>query len=107
MSEALCSQCGMSFSDFNDTGRLGCAGCYTAFRQELIPVFKHVHGYAHHTGKIPVADPQQLEIKMALISLRRELKQAVAQEAFEQAASLRDRIYDIEHKKAPLPAVPR
>jgi protein-arginine kinase activator protein McsA len=44
---------------------------------------------------------------MALISLRRELKQAVAQEAFEQAASLRDRIYDIEHKKEPLPAVPR
>lgn len=107
MSEPFCAQCGMSLSDFNDTGRLGCANCYTAFQKELISVFMHVHGYDHHTGKVPVSDPQQLEVRMALLTLRRELKHAVNREEFEQAALLRDRIHDIEHKKEPQPMVQR
>jgi len=107
MNERGCKQCGMSLSVFNETGRLGCAECYTAFQKELIPVFKHVHGNDFHIGKVPIPDPAELEVHRALISLRRELEQAVNREEFEQAALLRDRIQDIEHKKEPDPMVQR
>lgn len=107
MSTSFCAQCGMSIEDFNDSGRLGCAECYNTFREALIPVFKHVHGFDRHTGKIPIADPRQLALRMELLDLRRALKEAVAGEAFEKAASLRDRINEIERDTEPRQMVQR
>ena len=49
----VCPQCGLTFQEFRRIGRLGCAGCYNAFRKQLFSVVKAVHSSTQHTGKIP------------------------------------------------------
>lgn len=52
--EKVCPVCGLTLAEFRKTGLLGCAGCYSAFREELIPTVKVVQGRLRHTGKDPV-----------------------------------------------------
>ena len=96
MKSTTCPQCGMSASEFGESGQLGCAACYRVFKETLVPLFKQIHGYEFHRGKIPVSDPSRQQICRTLIDLRRALKKAVGQEAYEQAAALRDRINQLE-----------
>ena len=32
-----CSRCGMTFNEFKNTGRLGCADCYKTFEKQILP----------------------------------------------------------------------
>jgi protein arginine kinase len=55
--EHKCPDCGSkySYSDFKDLDfRLGCAGCYTEFSEELIPLIRRIHGDIIHKGRSPV-----------------------------------------------------
>jgi protein arginine kinase activator len=96
MKSTTCPQCGMSAAEFGKSGQLGCAVCYRVFKDTLVPLFKQIHGYEFHRGKIPGSDPSRQQARRALIDLRRALKKAVGQEAYEQAAKLRDRINELE-----------
>ena len=96
MGNTSCPQCGMSAAEFGKSGRMGCAACYRVFRETLVPLFKQMHGNEFHRGKIPVSDPSRQKTRRELIDLRRALKKAVGQEAYEQAAELRDRINELE-----------
>ena len=40
----VCSGCGMHYSAFERTGRLGCAQCYHDFAEELKPLLQRIHG---------------------------------------------------------------
>jgi protein arginine kinase activator len=101
MTASICPQCGLSIGEFHKTGRLGCSECYTVFRDELMPVFRRIHGHDHHVGKVPALNPLHMETRKTLLVLRRQLKQAVEREEFEKAAELRDRINAIEHVAEP------
>ena len=96
MRTTSCPQCGMSAAEFGESGQLGCAACYRVFKETLVPLFKQIHGNEFHRGKIPVSDPSRQKARRELIDLRRALKKAVGQEAYEQAAKLRDRINELE-----------
>lgn len=78
-----CPSCGKSFADFQNSGLFGCAQCYEAFGPHLDRLFHRVQGVGEH---IPVVAAPDLE------DLQRALTEAVKQEAFEEAAELRDRI---------------
>ncbi len=45
-----CPACGATLDDFRRTGLLGCADCYKAFRDELIPTVRSVQGKLRHEG---------------------------------------------------------
>ena len=45
-----CAFCSMTLADFRETGRLGCASCYTTFDQSLRALLRRVHGNARHAG---------------------------------------------------------
>ncbi|MCY3714286.1 MAG: UvrB/UvrC motif-containing protein [Gemmatimonadetes bacterium] len=96
MKKTSCPQCGLSASEFGESGQLGCAACYRAFKETLVPLFKQIHGNEFHRGKVPVSDPSRQKTRRELIDLRRALKKAVGREAYEQAADLRDRINELE-----------
>lgn len=96
MKSTNCPQCGMSVTEFGESGQLGCAVCYRAFKKTLVPLFKQVHGYEFHRGKIPASDSSQQQSRRELIDLKRALKKAVGNEAYEQAAEIRDRIIELE-----------
>ncbi|MDB4894484.1 MAG: hypothetical protein JWN15_746 [Firmicutes bacterium] len=94
--EPHCRNCGMTYSQFAETGRLGCAQCYDDLEPQLLPLIKRIHGTATHTGKAPKRTGGLVRKKRELEGLRRELHDAIAQEQYEEAARLRDVIRKTE-----------
>ena len=96
MTELVCPNCGMSYRDFQQTGKIGCSVCYATFRRQLEPLLRRIHGSSTHSGKIPHRTGGTLETKHTIEKLRRTLKECVAQEEYEKAAELRDKIRLLE-----------
>jgi len=93
-----CSNCGMSFQDISQTGKLGCAECYTVFEKELEPTLRRIHGNSKHIGKIPARGGEKVLIKNKIENLKSQLQKAIASEQYEKAAEIRDSIKDMEKK---------
>jgi protein arginine kinase activator len=91
-----CPSCGMSFINLSQTGKLGCSECYTAFESGIEPILRRIHGNSRHTGKIPVRGGQTVYLQKQLQNLKAQLQKAVAEEQYEKAAEIRDKIKDIE-----------
>jgi protein arginine kinase activator len=86
----------LTFSDFKNSGLLGCGECYRYFQIGLEPLLKKVHGSAAHTGKVPRRTGGKVRIRKEIQDLRRQLQQAIQKEDYEQAANLRDEIRHLE-----------
>ena len=96
LDQKACPICGITFYEFRNQGRLGCPHDYVFFEKELEPLVVNIHGEMRHTGKRPNKHGGGTDRRTDLIRLRRELKQAVAQEKYETASQLRDEIRRIE-----------
>ncbi len=96
-----CPNCGLTYADFKKIGRLGCSECYTAFKKYLMPLLKRIHGSNIHFGKTPLklAAKAAARKKPDLQDLRASLQKAIASEAFEEAARLRDQIRELEKRE--------
>lgn len=90
--ELKCDVCGLSYSKFRETGRFGCSNCYKVFGERLNPLFKKVHGNTNHTGKIPSRAGGAIKVQKEIEKLKRELDEAIRNEEYEKAATIRDRI---------------
>jgi protein arginine kinase activator len=95
VSDKQCDRCGIKFVDFRNSGRLGCPHDYQAFQEELLPLLESIHSSTRHTGKTP-RRPARADRTQELSRLRKDLQKAVVNEAYEEAADLRDRIRQIE-----------
>lgn len=92
-----CSFCGLTFTAFRETGRLGCPHCYVTFEGHLKGLLRRIHGATQHAGKVYLPpDPTASEKQKRLEGLKRRLQRAVAAENFERAAELRDEIRAME-----------
>ena len=91
-----CPSCGFSQADFKKTGRLGCANCYTTFADGLASLLKGMHKGTDHLGKVPARLAKTLERESQLKTLQRDLRKAVAEENYESAADIRDRIRHLD-----------
>ncbi len=91
-----CPQCGAAFSEIAESGKLGCAACYETFAEELAPSLQRMHGRTKHVGRTPYTRRPADERAERLNRLKSQLAEAVAAEAFEKAASLRDEIKALE-----------
>jgi protein arginine kinase activator len=94
--EPRCRNCGMTYSQFAEGGRLGCAQCYDDLEPHLIPLIKRIHGTVVHTGKAPKRTGGLVRKKRDMEGLRRDLQAAIAGENYEEAARLRDAIKRME-----------
>jgi protein arginine kinase activator len=96
--DAACPKCHLRRSDFKKMGRLGCPACYEAFKEELLPLLKSMHRGVQHTGKTPknvgAAGGWADDVEV----LERQLQRAVAEENFELAAQLRDRLRECRER---------
>ena len=99
VSTKTCANCGMTYDDFRKAGRLGCAECYTTFKRSLGSLLKRIHGSPIHLGKAPARLVKPAKAKTELAELRRKLEEAIAQEAFEDGARLRDQIRRMEYQQ--------
>ncbi len=91
-----CAHCGMTLEEFNKTGMLGCAECYRTFRSELDPMLNRIQGRTQHAGRRPHTDPAAQERGDRIMKLRRAMEAAVSEEAFEEAARLRDELKKLQ-----------
>jgi len=87
-----CSGCGLSYSSFQQTGRLGCAQCYQDFAEELRPLLARIQGRSQHAGRTPVGHEKEETRIQTIGELRKRMEKAVSLENFEEAAQLRDEI---------------
>lgn len=93
-----CPVCGFTQADFKKTGRLGCSACYDTFADGLANLLRGMHKGLKHTGKMPAHLSRRFAMADRVKSLETELKQAVQDEKYEEAARLRDEIQRIEHE---------
>ena len=87
-----CSGCGLTYEEFQQTGKLGCAQCYTDFAEQLRPLLQRIHGRSQHAGRAPAGQQKECELSRCIDTLRAQMEQAITQEDFESAARLRDEI---------------
>lgn len=101
-----CPACGATFEDITHSGKVGCSKCYEVFYQKLYPTIQRIHGTTVHKGKTPgksalVVPAQKKEIAVSAVSpieqKKLQLKNAIAEQRFEDAAKLRDEIRELEN----------
>lgn len=98
--QRTCSNCGLSYGAFKESGRLGCSHCYDVFSDQLKPLLQKVQKEIRHAGKIPYTGNEHQTLKRNISDLRLQLKDAVRLEQYEDAARLRDEIRNLEGKLA-------
>ncbi len=91
-----CPQCGYKLGQFRKTGRMGCPVCYKTFSELLEPALKNMHKGSRHIGKAPEGIRERIDISQKLEQKQEKLREAIALENFEQAATLRDEIKSLK-----------
>lgn len=106
--EIKCNSCGFTFDDIVNTGRYGCANCYDVFEDRMDPILKKLQGSNRHNGRLgkisdnnvrfDKKDEQKSEKNSdnKLQKLQDDLKQAIKEERYEDAARIRDEINKIK-----------
>ncbi|MBQ9543611.1 MAG: UvrB/UvrC motif-containing protein [Clostridia bacterium] len=118
-SAAVCPTCGRTLSDVKRSGRFGCSDCYPTFadRLDLSPftgsvyrgrrpavkgatLGERIREHAEKNAEKKAEKAEKIKTADEIASLKSELKAAVANEEYEKAATLRDRIRAIENGEA-------
>lgn len=112
--ELICDQCGMTYDDFINTGKFGCSNCYDTFGDRINPILKNLQGAEHHVGrksKVTKTELNKLDIEKKnetkqqekqvskIDTLKENLKIAIKEERYEDAAKIRDEIKKIENEE--------
>ena len=94
--EIKCDSCNMSYQEFLDNGKFGCEKCYTSFGNKVNTLLKRIQGTDKYLGRKANHNENNevLEIKTnnKIEQLQKELKQAIKEERYEDAARIRDEI---------------
>lgn len=95
-----CASCGTSMNDIVNSGLVGCADCYDRFDDKLTSGIEKIHGKAKHIGKnvtytTTTNSSNDSNEASELDTLKNELKNAVKEQRFEDAAVIRDKIKEL------------
>ena len=93
-SNAVCRGCGMTSEELCRTGEVGCPECYDCFGSVMFPALPTKSSV--FSARMPYARRQRLDRERLLTELRVELRRAVESENFELAATVRDKIRNLE-----------
>ena len=96
--ELSCPHCGYTLSDYVSTGFLGCSKCYEEFKDYINSNILQFQYGAHHVGKIPsLQNKSDTQSKIGV--LEQKLKQAVAEENYELASTLKKQIISLKESE--------
>lgn len=98
-----CPSCGTRIDDFRRTGLVGCARCYTAFREELIPTIRYVQGNLRHEGKVPSREAEEKysvmrELVSAQERLKGEIEEAMRAGRYADARRLQEELISVNQR---------
>ena len=113
-----CPKCGLTYDEFAKKGKFGCGECYNTFASRIESVLKNLHGSAKHRGRAPkglIEGQSTKELKNNNIvqsktrevddtdkkieKLNNDIKLAIKEERYEDAAKIRDEIKKIQEEK--------
>lgn len=86
-----CSRCGCTAETLIKESRVGCAQCYEDLKPDLMTMLRQTQASSQHIGR----QPKQLRLKKSPNTpdvLVAQLKKAIEEERFEEAATLRDQL---------------
>ena len=105
-----CDKCGMAYDEFIQLGKFGCDNCYNVFSNGLNGVLKNMQGANKHIGRKGRINPDNEKVSQNNISnlkknkeedkltkLNNDLKLAIKEERYEDAAKIRDEIKKISN----------
>lgn len=94
----LCPVCKTSLREFKSSGRLGCPNCYDMFREEISKIVKRIAPFESHKQDAIKAKvkPEKLSKEDKIKQLRAEMKLAVSEERYEDAAKIKKQIARLE-----------
>jgi len=102
--QLTCDSCGSTFDDIINTGRYGCANCYDVFEDRMDPILKKLQGANRHNGRLGKISDNKMSFEKDKKSekenktenkvekLQEDLKVAIKEERYEDAAKIRDEI---------------
>jgi protein arginine kinase activator len=90
--DVVCPDCGMTREEFRRKGRVGCAGDYELFSKDIAEILERVHGATRHTGRLPGVSDDDLTRMEEIVELKKRLQTAIHDEAYENAARIRDEL---------------
>ncbi len=102
-----CNKCGLTYDEFVENGKFGCENCYETFNEKINHLVKNLHGSSMHIGRKPKyikenkinIDPEKENKEVSVLEkLSGDLKQAIKEERYEDAAKIRDEIKKLEKK---------
>ena len=97
-----CNKCNMTYEEFLNTGKFGCEECYNAFGYKVDSLLKRIQGTDKYIGRKANHNENnkiQENINVSrLEKLQQELKLAIKEERYEDAAKIRDEIKNIGGK---------
>lgn len=112
--ELKCDNCNMTYDEFINQGKFGCPECYDVFSTKIDSILKRLHGSNKYLGrkalrstmvdsKSEKIEPKDKEGKKTVDTkknkiekLQEDLKKAIADERYEDAAKIRDEIKKID-----------
>lgn len=115
--ELKCDNCNMTYDEFISQGKFGCPECYDVFSSKIDSLLKRLHGSNKYKGRralnnttkeektvgvSPFEDPQKgkpTSKENKLEKLQKDLKKAIADERYEDAAKIRDEINSLNNKQ--------
>ena len=95
----VCPVCKTSLREFKSSGRLGCPNCYDMFREEIANVLKRIAPFETHKQdviKTKSTKSKKLTKEEKIEQLRAEMKIAVSEERYEDAAKIKKEIIKLE-----------
>ncbi len=97
--EKKCPTCHMTMKDIAYKGKFGCAQCYTTFKEDIVDIVRRVQGgQFEHVGKTPVSSQHKLALKKQIEAKNKYLQELIEQQAFEEAAVVRDEIKALQEE---------
>lgn len=87
-----CPKCHYTIKNFESTGVFGCPECFKAFEPLVNEILGKLHRGTKHRGKIPKKGVNVEVIQKRIKDLERNMKNAIAEEHYEEAAQIRDEI---------------
>ena len=113
--ELKCDNCNMTYDEFINQGKFGCPECYDVFSSKIDSILKRLHGSNKYLGrkalKGTVTNDQNTSKtsnvnekestnsnESKIEKLQKDLKKAIADERYEDAAKIRDEIKKLDNK---------
>ena len=108
--ELKCDNCNLTYDEFVNQGKFGCPECYNVFSNKIDSLLKRIHGSNEYRGRRALnsavedfdnfeqENKKEVKEETKLEKLQKDLKKAIADERYEDAAKIRDEIKELENK---------